>query len=472
MEEAAAIDDTSPTASGLRPFFIAGGAGFVVVLALAVALLLWDPPAPNVLLITLDMVRADHLGAYGYTRNTSPNLDALAKEGAVFEQAYTASTLSAPSHASLLTGLEPAAHGVTDNVHKLGDDVVTLAERMRDAGYATGAFISYPLVGKDVGLDQGFETFEVRKLPNHAHEPLPLEASRRLFLDSAEWLRGHDNRFFLWVHVQHAHFDFRPPKAFEELFLEDAPEEHQALDCIRDINRAIAEGRPIPEEDARRNVARYDAEIASADVGIGLLLETLKEIGANERTTVVVVADHGVTLFDRVEQGGTVDHIDEFFEEVVRVPLVIRVPGMPKGRVPGFVTLPAVAETLAEVAGLPPSPTKSAPGLLPVLRDGRGAPEPPVMRWIYTDTHRAIRVGDEKLLLRDGAAHLYDVAADPGETRDLAEERPARVEELLAMLQEDTPVKEAETLEPSSEVMKTLREGGYLDQLRRKHDER
>ena len=195
-----------------------------------VALLRWDPPAPSVLLITLDATRADHLGVYGYPRPTSPHLDELARQAVVFEQAFTPATTSGPAHASMMTGVRPASHGARHNGEAIAADVRTIAERLRDAGYRTAGFVSHPLVGPRAGLNRGFDHFVVRTDDNHRHKVPDRAKSLRVFREAAEWLSEHGNRSFVWVHAQYPHFDYRPPLDLERRFGGAGRPEYRPLD--------------------------------------------------------------------------------------------------------------------------------------------------------------------------------------------------------------------------------------------------
>jgi arylsulfatase A-like enzyme len=433
-----------------------------------VALVRWDPPAPSILLITLDTTRADHLGLYGYPKPTSPRLDRLARTAVVFEQAFSPATTSGPAHASMMTGLRPARHGAQHNGEAMSPEVRTVAERLRDAGYHTGGFVSHPLVGAKAGLDRGFDTFVVRTDSNHRHRVPERARSLRVFAQAADWLRAHPNRTFTWVHAQHPHFDYRPPVDLERRFGGAGHTARGKFDCAFAIKEAIEKKEPIPDEARRDTVARYDGEIALVDEGIGMLLDALAASGNEGRTTVIVVADHGETLFDRtdVAQFG---HGYKFFEEVLRVPLVLRVPAAPPARLRGFVESTAIAETIAEITGLPaleaPDPTRT-PSLLAAVRAGRGAEVFPPTAW-PGHTRRAVRVGAHKLVVRPDGKELYDLDQDPGERTDRAAQEPERVAMLARKLEE----LEAQAIRPSRaatdpETLEMLREGGYLDDVK------
>lgn len=444
----------------MRAFLLSGSILVAVTIAGVAMLASWNPPAPTILLITMDMTRADHLGLYGYSKQTTFRLDRLAAEGVVFEQAFTPATLSGPAHASMMTGLKPVEHGLMDNAHKLSESVSTIAERLRGAGYHTAGFVSYGLVGEKVGLDRGFETFLLRKEPNHSHRAPPtVRQAQWAFDEAATWLRAHPNRSFAWVHAQHPHFDFRPPEAFEQLFLEEPVPPDFPYDCIYDLNKAIRAGVEIPPDVKTRLLARYDGEIALMDAGIGMLLDALEESGAWKNTTVIVASDHGATFFER---GNTVDHVDDYWEEILRVPLLIRSPDVPPGRVHGYVPITAIAATIAEIAGIPALPGHAS-SLMEAVRAGHGDETFPPTAWFHNEETHAVRVGRWKFVADErGVRHLYDLDTDPEERTNLVSTETSRVVELeevfkrlSANVAPSVPISDPETLQ-------MLRDGGYL----------
>ena len=218
----------------------------------------------------------------------------------------------------------------------------------------------------------------------------------------------------------------------------------------------------------RDTVARYDGEIALVDEGVGIVLDALAASPAAQRTTVIVVADHGETLFDRadVAQFG---HGYKFFEEVLHVPLIVHVPGVAPARLRGFVESTAIAETIAEVAGLPrleAADGSRAVSLLRAMQAGRGADSFPLIAW-PGHTRRAVRLGPHKLVVSPDGQELYDLDSDPRERHDRAAAEPERVALLARKLAQldATVVRPARTAR-DPETLEMLREGGYLDDVR------
>ncbi|MGB8959807.1 MAG: sulfatase, partial [Candidatus Aminicenantales bacterium] len=271
----------------------------------------------NVLLITLDTTRADHLGCYGFAQAATPNLDRLAGEGIRFARVYAPAPLTLPSHASIMTGLYPATHGVRNNGHELVSKWKTLAEVLKGRGFTTAAFVSSFSVDSRFGIGRGFDvyddTFEVQAPLKGAN------AERRAgdtFARFSRWLDGHaQDRFFAWVHYYDPHLPYDPPSPYRE----GSP------------------GRP------------YDGEIAYMDHYVGAILEALEAKGLRDKTLIVVAGDHGEGLGDKAETG----HGIFLYEETMRVPLIINGrKAFPRPRVvEGAVRLVDVAPTILETLG-------------------------------------------------------------------------------------------------------------------------
>ena len=284
----------------MRSRLMWGAAGTAAALGLLVYFLVFRPgkrqsgpsgPLPyNVLLITLDTTRADHLGCYGHEPARTPNLDGLAREGVRFARAYCPAPLTLPSHASIMTGLYPVAHGVRNNGHDLPSGIGTLAEILKGRGYATGAFVSAFSVDSRFGIDRGFDVYDDTFL---ADSPFKTQNAERraeeTFARFSRWLEtGGKDRFFGWVHFYDPHLPYDPPSPYKEEFGGDP----------------------------------YDGEIAYMDRYVGSVLDRLRELGVLERTIVVVAGDHGEGLGDKVEQG----HGIFLYEETLRVPLIFHNP--------------------------------------------------------------------------------------------------------------------------------------------------
>lgn len=373
-----------------RPVWIAGA------IALLAGCRQGAPPVPSVLLITVDTLRADRLGCYGYTRAQTPAIDGLAAAGVRFEEVSAAAPLTLPSHATLLTGLYPPAHGVRDNgAYRLPGKVPTLAAILRARGYRTAAFVAAYVLAARFGLERGFEVYDDNFGPPRGPRGLSFIERRAAEVVSPAigWLRqlAPRERFFLWVHLYDPHAPREPPPAFAGRFADP-----------------------------------YDGEVAYADAEIGRLLAAVEQLDRETDTLVVLTADHGEGL----GQHQLIGHVDQLYDTLLRVPLIVVDPFRGRRapeRVTSLVRLVDLAPTLLELCGLEPIAGIEGRSLTPLLRGGgapAGAPDytlaatfaPEAVEDLY-----AIRDARWKLIFapaRD-ACELYDLAADSTERTDL-----------------------------------------------------
>ena len=396
---------------------------------------------PNVLLITVDTLRADRLGAYGYGAAATPHIDALAAAGARFPSALTHAPLTLPAHASLLTGLTPPRHGARDNGQALPAGVPTLAESFRAAGYATGAFVSgFPLDHR-FGLARGFDEYDDR-LPR-GDDPRRASYVERPGPDTtAAALRWIDARpagrpWFAWIHYFEPHAPYDPPPSL----------------------RAAFASRP------------YDGEVAAVDVQVGAVLQRLQEAGRRAGTLVLLTADHGESLGEHGED----THGVFVYEATLRVPLIVAGPGVPAGRAPAATARGIdAAPTLLDLAGLPALAEAEGRSLKPALDGAAPRDEPAYGESLFTRLNlgwaplHAWRRGQWKLV-EAPRPELYDVVTDPGETHDLAAQQPAVLErlrrELAASLAAAQPVAVRAASSPpgvDTEAARQLAALGYL----------
>jgi arylsulfatase A-like enzyme len=357
---------------------------------------------PNVVLVLLDAVRADHLPIYGYPRDTAPFLTSLAKRATVFDRAYSSSGWTSPATASLFTSLHPFQHGVIWNmrrmresefrVSRVPDEPETIAEALKKAGYATFAVSDNPSASDLGGFDAGFDRFE------SASDASATAVNRRVKKWRSE-ITG-DRPYFLYLHYMDAHEPYLPQgRAFDE-FMKD--------------------GRPNPRRDF---VAAYDSEIRLLDSKVQGLFESM---GWDENTIVIVTSDHGEGFHDH----GLVGHANSLYDELMRVPLIIHGVGALPQRIAVPVGHVDILPTLRDLLGLPPDPRNVGWSLAALLRTGawsRG--DRPLLAHLKQFDEkqeiRAVVFGRHKLIeRRPGRAELYDVEADPGETRDLAAVHP------------------------------------------------
>lgn len=385
----------------------------------------------SVVLVSFDAQRADHLGCYGYSRETSPTVDRLASEGVLFETAFCPVPSTSPSHASMLSGTMPQSHGVRQNAYVLSPSVETLAEIFARAGYATGGFTTNVLLGSRFGFSQGFDTYvesgHVERVGSWNTGLLLQSLVLKEVIDklmyrfregpdptvlAAEyWLGGVENRpFFLFFHLLDPHTPYDPPGRFRSLFPLEAGREENSLwfDSGKDAGHLA------------RAISLYDGEVRAADAKLEELLRYVAKIGREKRLLVVFTADHGENLGDHRPFFGHQD----LYDSVLHVPLVFWLPGvLPAGaRVEGLADNRDIVPTILALAGLAVSDRVEGVDLGPRMRGSGG---PGLGGFLaYHGRRYAYRTADRKLILdfRTGERRLYDLSSDPRETTNRAEE--------------------------------------------------
>jgi arylsulfatase A-like enzyme len=333
------------------------------------------PPGPNILLVTFDTTRADHLSCYGYSRLTTPNIDRLASEGVLFRNAYSPIPLTGPAHISLMTSLFPQEHGATINGMHMSTrpHPLTLARIFRLKGYKTAAFISaWPLKKGITGLGRGFEIYNQQlsyhyKVVNVARKGDEVGKAGRRWLE-----RNARHPFFLWVHY------FDPHEPYE------LHSEYAELPRVPGALEAKYHGASGDSKEAAERIAAYDSEIAFDDNDFGKTLGLLEKLRLRERTLIVVAADHGESL----GENGYVGHGDHIFQEIVHVPLIISYPKViPEGKsVASDASLVDVMPTVLDYANIPLKLKTEGKSLKPAI-EGSGPAESskPVFFLTYTE---------------------------------------------------------------------------------------
>lgn len=424
--------------------FLALGAAAVVVTSLACGGPAFQAARPDIVLIVVDTLRADHLGAYGYTRDTSPVIDALAERGVLFEAAWGAAPWTLPSIMSIMTSRYPSGHRVENDGLRLADGIPTLAQTFEAGGYATGGFVSHIYVTETFGFKRGFQRFEDFDLADPAYRlEAGMEPDATRVTDAAlEWLAAQGDRpVFLFVHYFDPHWPYDPPDDVRAQF----PSDYRGdLDAGYDSISLFQEPNIAMPEDYRTFLLdRYDGEIRYVDREIGRLLEGLGRSGRRDRAWITVTSDHG----EEFKEHGSVGHGRSLYEEVIRVPLVIAGPGSgTAGRGGRRIAAPAsgidLFPTLIDLAGFERRPPGLEGGsLAPALRSG-GGPAPgsdPGATIVISETVRlntyqkALRRGARKLIqfMGQNRSELYDLALDPGEKNDLAAAHPEECRDLL-----------------------------------------
>ena len=415
---------------------------------------------PNIVLYVVDTVRADRLGVYGHDRPTSPRLDTFAESALVFENAYAQSSWTRPAVASLFTGLLPPAHGAVGRRSVLPEEASTLAEILAANGYEGMGLVRNPNVSRTFGFSQGFTRFrsEDRDLDETMLERV------RLWLDERGEGQG---PFFLFLHAIDPHGPYAPTPEFERLFdAAGAPPHYRTVRYLLQLNR----GEVAPDAGTAEALSRlYDAEVAQNDRAFGDLLDELEARGMAEETAVIYISDHG----EEFGEHGRWEHGLSLYEEVLRIPFVMRLPGQAAGRVAAPAQQIDLLPTLLGYLGIEGPPTDGR-NLLAPRRSEDGPLD--VYAHLDVDGHRSAALirGRFKLVLPLSSSQgdepmLFDLEADPAEEKNLASDRPDIVERMLDLVVsqglagEAAPTVEIEDDEIDEDVRRRLRALGYID---------
>ncbi len=410
----------------------------------------------RILLVTIDTLRADYVGSYGAAHVKTPTLDRIAREGVRFATAISPAPLTMPSHASLMTALDPPAHGVHANgKFRLPDSIPTLAEQFQHANYTTAGFVAAVVLDHRYGLARGFDHYDDQmgyrrnirgKTGSYA------ERTATQMVDAVvAWLDTAPDSFFLWVHFYDPHGNYDPPRGFRP---KKQPKlEHPDRTGVLEMARVMFP--PL-----------YAGEIYFADTELGRLLRVVDNRYADDETLVVVTSDHGESLAEH----GEVTHSLTVYDATQKVPLLMRGAGLPAGRVvESPVRLIDIAPTILEHAGLPALPESAGVSLMPWIRGER---RDPLVAYVETlETYRGygwspvlgLRT-DRYKYLRTVRPELYDLAADPDELEDISSTSAETVNEmdqvLAGLLSDARPIEPEEIT--SSEQTALLESLGYV----------
>ena len=429
----------------------------------------------NVVLISIDSLRADHLGAYGYERDTSPSIDALAEGGVLFRHSASTTSWTLPAHMSLLTGRSLLGHGVVSDDRSLPKSVATVAEGFQKGGYETHAIVSAPYLHSRYGFARGFDDYDDKTIFFETNEDSYRSVTAPQLVAAADSYLGRprDKPFFLFLHFWDVHYDYAPGPPYDAMF---DPGYTGTVDGNNFyFDPAIRDG--MDRRDLEHLIALYDGEIRLVDDHIAKLRNQLERLGVADRTIIAVVSDHGDEFFEHGNKG----HHRTLYEEVLHTPFVLHVPGRrpSAGVVNEEASLIDVGPTLLSLAGL----------ARPDGAEGRdfsglytGAPLPdggPVVAELYRTGTRNVQVAQidarRKIIhhFQRRSLEAYDLGADAGEQHSLAPRGPL-AEPLVAGLRDwldarwhrfDKRVR-SEGIEPviiDAKALEQLRSLGYLN---------
>ncbi|MFT7669144.1 MAG: arylsulfatase A-like enzyme [Planctomycetota bacterium] len=447
--------------------------------------------APNIIFISIDSLRPDHLGCYGYEKDTSPYIDSLASRGVRFRNALSTTSWTLPSHASMLTGLLGPTHGLVDNGMSLSPDNLTLAELLGRAGYETAGFYGGPYLHPTFGLGQGFDIYRscmtttpdaadddlIRGGASHpdgpSHHDITGPRTRDEIRGWAE-ARTQESPYFLFIHFWDVHYDYSAPKEYEAMFVD--PNYEGEADGRLMTNDAI--NNKMSPADLAHVKALYDAEIRFTDSIIEEILSDLQERGMLENTAIVLTADHGEEFFDHGAKG----HNKSLFDEVLRVPLIVVWPEEIKSArvLEDQVQIVDLMPTMASFAGISKKLAVQGSDLSPLLAgESMGAREALSGLFIDGQSLRALRSNKRKVIRPDDEAQAVyvDLTKNPteafegfitpntGHSQSLRQQGEA---ELRSAVQRTNKMREALNMRPpgalevSPEMLQQLKDLGYI----------
>lgn len=384
----------------------------------------------NVVLITIDTLRADHLGVYGYRRQTSPNLDALARGGAVFEAAYTFWPKTRGSFVMIHTGRRPSENGYSRKHPVLLGFNPTIAGVLKKAGYATVAVVDNPNVAAQYGYGEGFEryreTWEEKALVSEMDRARAITADGSRFLESA----APGKPFFLWLHYVNPHAPYTPPPPYDTAFLDSESRGGARLPVVPDFHGGIPKRWAVPGHDRRGYyVAQYDGEIAAVDHEVGEVIAALRASKVKDRTLVIVTSDHGESLG---EHDYYFDHGENVFDPCLRIPLLIAEPGAASVRTQALASTLDLMPTILDAAKVSYPADLAGASLLPLV-EGREAAG---VRRLEAQNERDLAASFDRRfktvrtpIEAGGRFALYDRTEDPGELHDVSAARPDELRE-------------------------------------------
>jgi arylsulfatase A-like enzyme len=425
-----------------------------------------DAPRP-VILVSIDTLRADHLGCYGYRRPTSPNVDAFSRDAVLFRQAIAQAPSTLSSHASILTSLIPPHHtaSIANNL-ALPSELITLAEVLRNQGYATASFNGGIQLDAAWGLDQGFDTYVSVKPRVAAAESLvgPKDGFAHVVGLAQDWIAKNEGRpFFLFLHTYEVHHPYTPEASDLAPFRGSYGgrlADRITVEVLRRINhRKLA----VDDRDRQHIVDAYDGEIHSMDRAFGGFVAFLKAKRLYDSCLVVFTSDHGEEFGEHGRMGW---HSHSLFDEVLRVPLLVKLPSsrLAGTAVEGQVRGIDVAPTILAALGLPAPARFEGRDLLPSGGASATAPLEAFSSRDVVEPHASVALRTPEWKFYDG--RLYDLARDKKETEDVAPQRGAvarRMRERVMAVVAGGPSPAKRPVRPGDELLERLRSLGYVE---------
>jgi arylsulfatase A-like enzyme len=417
---------------------------------------------PNIILISIDTLRPDHMGCYGYSRPTSPVMDQFASEGLLFEDVTSPSPWTLPAHGSMLTGLYPNRHALKSRDISLPKDIITLAEVLQKQEYTTTEIINCYYLSKRYEMDRGFTNYTYVVEKPRQVEPSQVEDKAKLWLSNSQI-----QPFFLFLHYFDVHSDYCSQANYEKMFLRpyNGKFDGRTTQLVFHREAQIA----LEQADGEHLVDLYDAGIRQIDDGLDRLFSFLKSKGLYDNTYIIFTSDHGEEFLDH----GSVLHGRTQFQEMIKAPLIIQGPGIPKRkRIKYTVSLVDLMPTILSMVNAPIPPSLDGIDLSPLWTEKNASMQ---NRYIFAGADKNNKVYDIKQAVRhpryklhydklNKSKQLYDLQLDPGEKTDISSEYSELVNSMMAQLNNYMSITNiGRQLDPLSEKqIQKLKSLGYL----------
>ena len=420
----------------------------------------------NVIFISIDTLRADHLSCYGYKKQTSPSIDKFAAQANLFKNAYTTMPTTLPAHLSLLTSLYPTQLSVRRNGEKVSAEVTTLAEILRSEGYDTAAFVSSYALNSRYGLNQGFQRYD------DSLDTSNQRLASNTLSKAAAWLQKHKKKpFFMFVHLFDPHTPYYAPESFRKKF--NAPDTK-----VPPVFGFVPDPQLFSKSVVHNIIDAYDAEIAYSDWAVGQIMLKLDRLGLYESSIIVLLSDHGESLEELITQYGYVfDHGEFLYKHQLHIPMLIRIPCLAPNSLPVYtdpVSIIDVMPTILDALAIEHPSFMAGQSLMPVLR-GEQLPNRFVFseRRIFQKIPKPFLAGDGYSIIDNnwhlifsthGGSELYDMQDDPHEFSNL-QSNEEKIKFLKNNLLKWTKINRSlfgpSVLETNKEALERLRSLGY-----------
>jgi arylsulfatase A-like enzyme len=400
-------------------------------------------PNCNVILIVIDTLRRDHLGCYGYYRNTTPNIDKIAKEGIIFLDAISNGGHTPPSIGSILTGKYPISHGFIRWNNTLNTRCKTIAEVLKDNSYKTMAIIGNPLLIKQYNVYKGMDEFIVDQSEIKADKLTDL---------AIEWVRKNkDKKFFLLLWYMDPHFPYNPPESYKKIFTNR--EEDSNIQRIKNARQEELENLNISSEDLDYFISLYDSEIRFVDDNVGRFIDQLKKLNLTQNSIIIITADHGEFLGEYnlyFFHGGP-------YKNIVQIPLILKIPNQKNVKyVNGLIQHVDVMPTVLDMLNIKTELNIDGVSAFPLIKYNKK------IRDFGIIEDRTIRTEKWQLINTRNRTILIDVSSDKETLKDLSDKYPEVTNKLLEILNSLNKNKSQTKLEIDETIKEKLRSLGYI----------